>query len=188
LKKTASILLLGIFLFNWIGYRVLTSYLEENANLRLEEQLDNDNYDEGALIPIKIPATHLSYYNSSRLFERVHGQVEINGIRCNYVKRRLYNGSIELLCIPNHSSIKLQKAGDDYFKFVNDIQRTGQSKKTGNHSGSSKGLVYDYYNDHNAFNLNTLYYVLLGRPFYPFSFTSFHFSSVIENPPEYSCA
>jgi hypothetical protein len=185
LKKTVTILLLGILLFNWIGYRLFSSYLEEKANLRLEAQLDSDNYDEAELIPIKIPATHLSYYNTSRSFERVDGHVEINGIVYNYVKQRLYNGSIELLCIPNHSSIILQKAGDDHFKFVNDIQQTGQSKKTDSHSGSSKSFLSDYYNNYHLFIVETLHYILLEKFCYSYSLGNFNFSSVIENPPEY---
>ena len=95
--------------------------MEDKANARLESQLNNGGYDESQLISIKIPATHLSYYTNSKFFDRVDGHIEIKGVKYNYVKSRLYNDSLELLCIPNHSLMRIQNAKDDFFKLVNDL-------------------------------------------------------------------
>lgn len=95
--------------------------MQDKASRRLEAQLDRRHYDESQLISIKVPVTHLSYYNNSAVFERVDGQIEINGIPYQYVKRRIYNDSLELLCIPNQTALKLRASGDDYFKLVNRI-------------------------------------------------------------------
>jgi hypothetical protein len=184
-KKTASILLLGILFFNWIGYRFLTSWLEDRANLQLERQLDNNDYDQTQLISLKLPLTHLAYYVNSNLFERVDGKVEIKGVQYHYVKRRLYKDSLELICIFNHSATTWRDARNNFLQLVNDLQLSGQDKKTGNHSGSSKIFLSDYCNDHHLFDLTGLHFIILEKSSYFPSFTVFNFSPVIENPPEY---
>ena len=56
LKRIAAILLLGILLFNWFGYRLFIIFLENTENNKLEIRLDENNYDESELISVKVPA------------------------------------------------------------------------------------------------------------------------------------
>jgi hypothetical protein len=116
LRKLAAILLGGIFLFNSVGYRILTGFLQYEADQRLEVRLDHLQYDESQLLSIKVPVSHLSYYNSSPVFERVDGQIEIEGIPYQYVKRRIYNDSLELLCIPNQTKLQLRHSGNEHVR------------------------------------------------------------------------
>lgn len=145
MKKVAAILLMGILFFNWYGYKLLSFYLEDRADRQLETRLDEDRYDESQLISIKIPSSRLSYYNSTSQFERVDGQVEVEGVQYKYVKRRLFNDSLELLCIPNHTAMKLQTARNQFFQLVNDIQQHNtQSKKSDSHSLAKNFSPTDY--------------------------------------------
>ncbi len=102
--------------------------------------LDENNYSDADLISIKVPAAHISSYVNSKEFQRVDGQIEINGIQYNYVKRRYNDGMLELLCIPNKSVTRIQNARDDFFKLVNDLQHPGQSKKSDQHNTSLKNF------------------------------------------------
>ena len=184
MKKTAAILILGLFLFNWLGYRVLTSLLQAHADTRLELQLDNNNYNESDLISLKIPA-NLPYYANSRSYERMDGQIEIDGIHYNYVKRRFYNDSLEYLCIPNKSKIRLNNAQNEFFKLVNDIQQPSQ-KKSGDNS-IVKNLLSEYYQNENGWSLAT--YLPDGAIKYP------HYLALLctpacdpqELPPDFGC-
>jgi hypothetical protein len=171
LRKIATILLLGILLFNWIGYRLYSSYVENETSRQFEAQLDINKYNEQELISVKIPETHLSEYTNSKSFQRVDGQVEIKGIVYSFVKQRLYNDTLEFLCVPNHSLTNIQKANNDYFKLVNDLQHSGQNKKADSHSNSSKSFSADYYSDHELFSINELLTVRLK--------TAVHFSELI---------
>ena len=146
MKKTASILLLGIFLFNWFGYRLLTSFIEQQANHSLQAALDNNNYSESELVSIKVPI-NLPYYTNSKHYEPVEGEIEINGTHYNYVKFRLYNDSIEYVCIPNKAKMRLSNARNEFFKLVNDLQQPSQNKKTGhgNNTNFIKTLLTEYY-------------------------------------------
>jgi hypothetical protein len=186
LKKIAAILLIGILFFNWYGYRLLTACLETRANRQLESRFDNDSYDESQLISIKVPATHLSYYNSSDRFERVDGQIEIAGIQYKYVKRRLFNDSMELLCIPNHTAMQLQKTGDEFFRQVNDIQQhRGQGKQSDSRPGAAKAFSSgDYYTTGDPFKMGDLYAISLPVPF-PYSIAiALSYAHTAEQPPD----
>lgn len=136
MKRTAAILLMGLLLFNWVGYRIVTSYLEDSANQQFNAKIDDNQYDESDLISIKI-VNNLPYTNS-REFERISGQIEIAGVQYNYVKMRVAADSLELLCIPNHDVTRMRASKDEFFKQVNDLQRNSQNKKTDNHSSASK--------------------------------------------------
>jgi hypothetical protein len=185
LKRIASILLLGILLFNWVGFRFFSSYMEQKANVQLETQLDNNNYDESQLISIKVPAQHVSSYVNSGQFERVDGQVEVNGVQYKYVKLRHFNDSLELLCIPNQQGMKLQNAKDDFFKLVNDLQHTGQNKKGDSHPGSSKNLSADYYLVTDFFKATNLSITISPESFCYTANLANTYSLTAEQPPEH---
>ncbi|HCL82450.1 MAG TPA: hypothetical protein DIC22_00680, partial [Chitinophagaceae bacterium] len=101
---------------------MLHAYLENRATKQQQVKLDNHNYDESELVTLKVPAEHLAYHNVSMQFERVDGQIEIGGLQYSYVKRRLFNDSIEMVCIPNPAAMNLKSVKNDFIKLVNDLQ------------------------------------------------------------------
>jgi hypothetical protein len=145
LKRVAAILLTGVLFFNWYGYQLLSAYWQQEADQKLVARLDRSDFDESQLISLKIPLTTLSYYNSSTGFERVDGKIELNGIYYNYVKRRIFKDSLELLCIPNTTAMNLQKVKNDFFRQVNDLQQQTQGKKN---ASQAKDLTKDYTPSH----------------------------------------
>jgi len=153
LRKIAVILFLAMLLFNWFGYRLMTAYFESKADVQLQSSLDDNSYNETDLISIKVPAQHFGYYINSKQFERVDGQIEINGLQYNYVKRRLYNDSVEYLCLPNHEATMLKTARDDFYKLVNDLQPV-QGKKADSRPGSYRNFSLDYYVINNRLGIN----------------------------------
>ena len=150
MKRIAAILLLGIFLFNWCGYRLVTSFLENKANTQLQAALDNNEYNESDLISIKIPSS-LPYNISSSQFEKVEGEVLVNGVTYKYVKRRIINDSLELMCIQNITKTRLQNSRDNFFKLVNDLQHNSQNKKQDSNSNIAKNILSDYSNEQQQF-------------------------------------
>lgn len=167
-----------------VGYQLFSSYIEAKATGRLERQLDNNKYDESNLIAIKVPAKHLGYYINSKQFERVDGQIEIAGTQYNFVKRRLYNDSVEMLCIPNHAAMQVKTAKDNFFKLVNDLQHPGQNKKSESTPGSYKNFTTDYYTVNDLFNIHDLYYCIAKGSFYYSAPLTSCPLSVIGQPPE----
>ncbi|MBI1344423.1 MAG: hypothetical protein GC171_15990 [Terrimonas sp.] len=128
MKKIVAILFVSVLCFNWLGYRYVFDYLEKKHNQQLEARLDKDNYNENELISIKT-AFPIPYFVNSNKFERWNGEIEINGVLYKYVKRRFYNDSIELLCIPNPTATAIKTARHDFFRFANDLQTNNQHNK-----------------------------------------------------------
>lgn len=154
MKRAAAILLLIIFLFNWFGYRLLSGYLQHRADTQLESQLDQHQYNEASLIEIRVPL-NMPYQNLSSSFERYDGEIEYNGIHYKYVQRKVANGELVLLCLPNQNRMKLQNARDEFYKLVNDLQ---QSSKNNNSTpaGSIKNPITEYWQEENTWQLQAL--------------------------------
>ena len=129
MKKTAAIFLLAILVFNIWGYRWIFYYLEEKATVRLEQKLDAGDYDESQLIEIKIPLK-LPYYTNWKEYEPHYGEAEWEGQHYQFVKRKLSNDTLFLLCIPHIEKTNIQVAAADYFKSMNDLQHDGMPQKS----------------------------------------------------------
>lgn len=160
-KRIAAILLLGLLIFNWVGYQLYTSILQDQADKNLIANLDENNYSDADLISIKVPAVHLSSYVNSKEFQRVDGKIDIEGVQYNYVKLRYIDGNLELLCIPNKTSTGIQTARDNFFKLVNDLQHPGQSKKSEQHSTAFKGFQSGFYSIEQSFIMQDMTLVSL---------------------------
>ena len=132
----------------------MTGYLEDRANLAFDQTLDRNNYESSDLITIKVP-NRLAYSNSTA-FERINGQIEIEGVFYNYVAIKVSPDFLELRCIPNHEVTRMKASKAEFFKLVNDLQRNGQGKKGDNHSSGGKNFSIDSY------TLNDLF--ALGHP------------------------
>ncbi|HEY4966081.1 MAG TPA: hypothetical protein VII28_06765, partial [Puia sp.] len=70
MKRIAAILLLGLLLFNWVGYEFYTAFLQHRADNSMVASLDENNYSDADLISIKVPGVHLSSYVNSQEFQR----------------------------------------------------------------------------------------------------------------------
>ncbi|MBS1915318.1 MAG: hypothetical protein JST87_03515 [Bacteroidetes bacterium] len=185
MKRIVTILLLAMLLFNWIGYRLFTAYIENRSDRQFEAQLDNNNYDETQLISIKVPVAHLAYYNISKNFERMDGQIEANGVVYKYVKRRIFNDSLEVLCIPNKTAMQLNAAKNEFFKLVNDLQANNQTRKANSHKNFSKAFSTDNCTTNDVVVLSELN-ESIPRPLIPYSENlASSFSFINEQPPDF---
>lgn len=141
MKKVSAILLIALFLFNLFGYRILFHYEQRQSDARLETSLDKQNYNDADLITIKVPLS-LPYVDNQQNFERVDGEITVNGKILKYVKRKIIDGNLILMCLPDHNKMQIESAKNDFFKFANDLVQNNQSKKSGSSkSGLFKNLV-----------------------------------------------
>jgi hypothetical protein len=137
LKKLAAILLILTFLFNLGGYRLWFYYQQQQSDEKLEAVLDNEEYNEEDIITLKVPIS-LPYQTNWKEFERAEGEINYNGKIYKYVKRKIYNGELILLCIPDHNRMRLETAKGDFFRLANDLVQNNSSKK----SNDSKAITY----------------------------------------------
>lgn len=183
MKQLAAILLLGIFSFNIVGYWFVASYFEGTEKEKMELALDENNYSERQLISIKQPI-NLPYYQNSKTFQRVDGEIEIAGVLYKYVKSRIINDSLELLCIPNTGKMKIQAAKVDFSKMASDFQKSDNKKKSHPDSKSFQKAVSEF-EEHQAnssvkISLHSLNYVVHND-----SFVNSLFTKSVEQPPDF---
>ena len=139
MRKLVAIFMFAVFTFNVAGYQLVYNYLSNKSDKNLELALDRNNYRDEELITIKQP-TNLPYYNDSKDFQRVNGEVEMDGVKYKYVKCRVYNGFLEMLCIPNKAKMQIEQSKNDYAKVAHDFQQNDTQKKDGSQKSFQKSF------------------------------------------------
>jgi hypothetical protein len=184
MRKLAAILLMLIFVFNLFGYKLFVSFMVSNANQSLEAAIDKNNYSEDQLISIKKPI-NLPYYNNTKDFTRTYGEVEMNGVLYQYVKSRIYNDSLEMLCIPNTSKQQLLDAKDDFAQATFDLQKDAAKKATGSGKMASFIKLFSEYEKNAGWQLQASYTYtsLQNTSYYNANSGSLH-KATIEQPPD----
>ena len=144
MKKFAAISLLVLLLFNFVGYRVLFYALQHQADKQLETQLDKEAYNDEDLVTITVPLS-LPYLTNWKDFERTDGEIKLDGKIYHYVKQKVYEGQLILMCLPDEQKMHLENAKDDFFKLANELVNNAPSqKKSGNNSIVMKLVICDY--------------------------------------------
>lgn len=105
------------------------------------QQLDEHIYDDEALVEIAIPL-NMPYVSNQDSYERYDGSIELNGMHYNYVKRKINNDTLHILCIPNDQKTQLHEAKNDYTKQLADAS----SGKKENDSQGKKNTFFAEYN------------------------------------------
>ena len=184
MRQLAAILLLGIFSFNLFGYRLVASFMEKRADAKMEKAIDGDAYNENELLSIKMPV-NLPYYTNSPEFSRVDGEVEIAGTVYKYVKSRIYNDSLEMLCLPDAGRMKVQNARDEFSKLASDfVQLSHKKNKSNSNIPSCKNIFSEYeevQQPGNTKRLNAFYSKTPVRNLY---FVNSLFIQADERPPD----
>ena len=127
MRKYFSIILILILLFNMVGYRVWFFYAEQKADAAMESRLDKEQYEENELVSLKVPLYN-PYQTEQTSFERVNGEISFKGKTYKLVKRRISDGNLVLLCIPDTRKMVLKTAKSEYGNAMNNP--TANSKNT----------------------------------------------------------
>lgn len=181
MKKAASILLLALLAFNWVGYRFVSNFLEHRADRQLTRQIDNAAYDESSLIELRVPLNAPYLAGNSTSFERYDGELEIDGVHYKYVKRKIENGELVLMCLPNESKTRLQDSENHFFQLVNDLNHS--TKKEKSNTASFKAFVAEYKKENNSWTIPVLATVARHQLLSSHSACAPGFTAIPEQPP-----
>ncbi len=139
--------------FNIIGYRFAFTYLESKSTQNLNAKIDANTFDEANLIEIQIPL-NMPYY-SDKDYEVAYGETEINGEKYQYVKRKVNNNTLYLLCLPNKEKTNLVAIKNNIEKNNVDIDKNKSNQKSPLHS-ITKLVQAEFLQDINTFNINVV--------------------------------
>ena len=154
--------------------------IQNQQEITLASKLDKSQYNDKELISIKTPL-NLPYYSSSPSYERAYGSVNVNGVEYEYVKRRVYNDTLELLCLPNHEKTKLQAAKNDFVKLSVDGQPSQSNKKS---AEITKISLPDFSQEMNTFSMTAITVADHNYFLSNFNFISADHSLCQYQPPE----
>jgi hypothetical protein len=141
MRKSASVVLLLLFLFNMIGYRAWFYYAERQSDASMEASLDLQQYNENDLVSLTIPLDN-PYQLEQTSFERINGEISFCGKTLKYVKRKVSNGNLILLCIPDIHKMVLKKAKSEFGNAVNDLAGSGKNSSKNNLQKNFNGNDY----------------------------------------------
>src|SRR5688572_5669011 len=96
------------------GYTLVFDQFEKSSDSRQEAKIEGLAYSDAELIEVKVPL-RLPYQVSTAGFERFDGEVEMNGVHYNYVKRKVQNDTLVLLCLPNEAKTEVSNARETFF-------------------------------------------------------------------------
>lgn len=125
MRKALAITLLGVFLFQLVGYYFVYLGLRAQASKDLLSRLDAHQYAEDETITLKIPFS-LPYWNDSEDYERVNGDFEYKGQFYKLVKQKLSKDTLYVVCIRSVGETQLFDAITDYIKMSNDVPATSK--------------------------------------------------------------
>ncbi len=129
MRGFAAAILLIILCFNLFGYNALIHFMQQKANVQLEAMLDEQPIEDSELFELKIPL-HLPYQTNRPTYERYDGEVKRNGIIYKYVKRRITNDTLYLMCIKNIKKMEYENLKTDFYKNTNDLSSKNNSQKS----------------------------------------------------------
>lgn len=187
MKKFSVILLIALFLFNLVGYRLLFTYEQQRSDDHFEAALDKQDYNDSDLIAIKVSLS-LPYINNQQNFERVNGEITVNGKILKYVKRKISDGNLVLQCLPDQNKMRIESSKDEFFKYANDLVQHGQSRKSGN---TKPGVLKNVLSEYDVNSSDCSLFLQSIAPAYNITFQSKFLPSshcnLPEQPPEVTC-
>lgn len=143
LKSLAALFLISVLSFNWYGFDLLVNILEKQYDQELEKALDENDYDTSQIIELDSKVI-LPYVADMNDFERVDGEIMIDGVYYKFVERKYENGRIIYRCIPNTNKIKLHDARSTFIELMNEIQAAPENQKQTSNALSVKKTISDY--------------------------------------------
>jgi len=123
--------------------------LQQKEQSFFEATLDKEDYNEKDLITFKVPLS-MPYQVSWKDFERVDGEITINGVIYKYVKRKIEDGQLILLCLPYYKKMTLVRASTEFGSHGNDLVPFG---KKGNSASSGKNNSLNEYEENSRWNI-----------------------------------
>ncbi len=148
-------MLILIFLFNLGGYRLWFYYVQQQSDTQFEASVDSEQYNRADLITLKIPIS-LPYQTNWKEFESADGEINYNGKIYKYVKRKVYNGELVLLCLPDKNKMRIEKTRQDFFENSNNLTKETSKKSDNSKAGSFKNTLSEYTEHSLYFEANSL--------------------------------
>ncbi len=153
MKNFITIILLAVHLFNLAGYSIFFRYLQQRSSEQTLQHIERGAYSDDELVLVKVPVL-LPYSANWKDYERYDGEIEWGGVHYNYVKRKITDDTLYVLCLPDKKRTELNEARIAYARQVNDLPSS--SDKSGDNSAKKMFFEKECVRKDNLFSLERL--------------------------------
>jgi len=155
LKRIFAIVLLGIHLFNLGGYALLYRYYIHQSDVQMVKQIFDNKISNKKLIELKVPVNMPTIQDWDE-YEVIEGQIQLKDAYYNYVRLRMTRDTMYLICVPNETKTRLEKANVIAAKEINDVPLTkkGEAPISKKINALSEYDLQAFEYDYIAFSIN----------------------------------
>lgn len=182
MKKLVTISLLVLFCLNILGYRIVAHYYANQSSYELQVIVDQKKYNESELVHFKMPLNQPYIVNTDG-YESLEGNMDYKGINYQFVKKRIVNDTLEIVCIPNITRTQIDNNKEDFTKQLADIVNTSTSKKSQG-SQQLKFSFTDFTQEHHFELYNFIAFATIKHVSQFEPYLSFDYLQNISKPPE----
>jgi hypothetical protein len=111
--------LVGLLLFNALGFYVLYVGVRFKVNRDVVQRLDDQDYVDDETVTLKVPLV-LPYHIELSEYERVDGEIEHEGQTYRLVKQKHENDTLFIVCYRDSHSQQIKQVLADYVKTFTD--------------------------------------------------------------------
>ena len=90
--------------------------MEKQSSVNLNTAIEKNNYSEDDLVEIKIPLNNP--YISDHSYEDAFGETTVKGKSYQYVKRKISENTLYLMCLPNEEKASLTTTKNKVFSLI----------------------------------------------------------------------
>lgn len=126
--------------------------MEQHADMVMDERIERSDYDPADLVEIRI-AMDAPYLNDIKAeYEEYEGNIEVDDVEYKCVKRKIENGDLYLLCLPNNTKSTIRNSNVDFVRLVYDLNHLPGGKEKQSAPPSIKLSTTEYAPENNDWN------------------------------------
>ena len=148
MKRLTALLCIVLFLFNLAGYRIFFHYLQQKSDAAYQLSLEQSRFDELQMLTLKVDL-NMPYLSANTEFERVDGEITVDGKIYKYVKRKVQNGQLVLLCLPDDKKTRIESSKQEFFAYANSLTSEQHGKQN-----PAKSLIKSIAIDYDQFDVD----------------------------------
>ena len=148
----------------------------------MQVNLDQKKYNEADLVSFKLPLNQPYIINTDG-YESLEGNMDYNGVNYQFIKKRIINDTLEIVCIPNMTRTQIDNNNEDFAKQLSDIVNASTSKKSGG-SQPFKFFISDFTTENHFDLYSFVARATLKHDIKHVKYSSFDFLQSIAQPPE----
>ncbi len=123
---------------------MIYDYLIHKNDVKQSARIEEGKYDPSQLVEMKVPLL-TPYYSSSMMYEQYYGEISLDGNFYSYVKRKVQNDTVYILCLANNDKSEIKKTIIEHLASLSGAEPGSPLKKAVEKSVRKQAASADYF-------------------------------------------